>query len=91
MVALALLGPPGTPSMACLHPDSGHKAATSAPEISACLAFNSLYLARKGKVSEGIHSPDEPVILIQTLNPTHFFQFLATLQGMWDLSSLTRD
>lgn len=70
-VALALLGPPGTPSMACLHPDSGHRAATSMPEVTAWLAFNSLYLAIKGKVSEGIHSPDEPVISMQILNPSH--------------------
>lgn len=61
MAALVLVGPPGTQSMVHLHPDGGHKATLSLLEVTLCSAFNTLYLAKKGKES-GVLVPVEPII-----------------------------
>lgn len=45
---------------------------------------------KKGRYLKGIHSPEEPVTLMQTLNPTHFFLNFWPHYRAWDLSSLTR-
>lgn len=49
MAALALMRPPGTQSMAHLHPDSGHKATLSLLEVTLGSALNTSCLAKKGK------------------------------------------
>lgn len=62
--------------MAHPHPQGGHKATLS--EVNLCLAFSTLYLAKKETQSE-ILVPGEPVIRVQMLGPTHFGQFVVLI------------